>query len=444
MTWNLNASDYTDDELLELFGMSYTDSNEQKSRLISDSVRKVRMDRSKTQEEVASFLEFVNHVAKRFGLARLEHDFGMAGPDEFSVAAKAFSTRQPVTELDDHVIISSKSRTEGFTHRQYGRETDEDRNPPGKINPVKVHTVYKAVNIDSRFRDNYYATKSSDFNVTLPTRISDCVKLQLGNLTIPLTAHCFSAENGNTTFVITITTAPATVTRYVVTIPDGNYSTPFGGNIGLTPIQNIINTKMTEAGIDTANEVSFNIDSISGKSVFSTPVTTLVTGFTVEFACGTDGVVLADDNIQLRLGWALGFREGIYSSSPVPPSAAPYSVISEGICMPVCPRYMFLVVDDYQPSAVVNYFNAGYQSSLLPNNVLTRIDIGSLNGSQGYYTLGDAQATTTSVNTTRSYFGPVTIEKLRLTLYDEYGRVVNLNNMDWSVSLSMSCLYEQT
>lgn len=444
MTWNLNVSDYTDDELLELFGMSNTDSKEQKSRLISDSVRKVRNDRSKTQEEIASFLEFVDHVTKRFGLARLEHDLGMTDQDEYSVVAKAFSEKHPITEVHGHMITTNKHRIKGFTHTQHGRETDEDRNPPGKINPVKVHTVYKAVNIDSRFRDNYYATKSSDFNVTLPTRITDCVSLQMGNLIIPLTAHCFSAENGNTTFVITITTAPATVTRYVVTIPDGNYNTSFGGNPGLTSIQDIINMKMTEAGINTANEVSFNVDSISGKSVFTTPATTLVTSFTVEFACGTDGVVLADDNIQLRLGWDLGFREGTYTSSPVPPSAAPYSVISEGICMPVCPRYMFLVVDDYQPSAVVNYFNAGYQSSLLPNNVLTRIDLGTLNGGQGYYSLGNAEGTTTAVNTTRSYFGPVTIEKLRLTLYDEYGRIVNLNNMDWSVAFSMTCLYEQT
>jgi hypothetical protein len=102
------------------------------------------------------------------------------------------------------------------------------------------------------------------------------------------------------------------------------------------------------------------------------------------------------------------------------------------------------VIDDFQPSAMLNYFNAGYQSSLLPNNILTRIDIGSLNGSQGYYTLGDAQGTTTSVNTTRSYFGPVTIEKLRIALYDEFGRIVNLNNMDWSISLAMTCVYEQT
>lgn len=444
MTWNLNVSDYTDDELLDLFGMLSTDSAESKSRSLADSVSKVRSDARKSQSDIVDFIDFAKKVAKRLGISTLSDSHGMTGVDEYSAVAKAMSAHHPITEVDGHMLISNKSRAEGFTHRQSGREGNESRAPPGQINPVKVHTISKAVNIDSRFRDNYYTTRSTDFIVTLPTRITECTQIQVGNMVIPLTAYCFSAENGNTTFVVTITTAPATVTRYVITIPDGNYSTPFGGNPGLTSIQDIINTKMTEAGISTATELSFNIDSVTGKSVFTTPATTLVTGFTIEFACGTDGVVLADDNIQMRLGWSLGFRDGTYNSSPVPPTAAPYSIISEGICLPVCPRYMFLVIDDFQPSAVINYFNAGYQSSLLPNNVLTRIDLGSLNGGQGYYTLGDAQGTTTSVNTTRVYFGPVTIEKLRLALYDEFGRIVNLNNMDWSLALSMTCLYEQT
>lgn len=439
MTWNLNAAEYSDGELFELFGILYNDSSDKKSRALLEIENKVVSDRSKTQEDIAEFVKFVDDVAERLGIVRLESDDGGIGfgQGEHDVVAKAFSTRHPTTETNGHILIDSKARIDGFTKKQHGREGDEERNPPGKINPVKVHTTFKAVNIDSRFRDNYYNTKSTDFSVTLSTRIIDCVKLQLGNLTIPLTAHCFSAENGNTTFVIEVTRTPGPVTtRYVITIPDGNYSSPFGGNPGLVSIQSIINTKLAAAGV---SDVTFSIDAISGKSVFTATSPSNVTGFTVYFACGTDGVVLADDNLQLRLGWSLGFREGTYTTAL--PSLA---MESEGICLPVCPRYVFLAVDDYQPSAIMNYFNAGYQSSLLPNNVLTRIDVGSLNGGQGYYTLGDAQGTTTAVNTSRSYFGPVTIEKLRLTLYDEFGRVINLNNMDWSVSLSMTCLYEHT
>ena len=41
----------------------------------------------------------------------------------------------------------------------------------------------------------------------------------------------------------------------------------------------------------------------------------------------------------------------------------------------------------------------------------------------------------------RNYFGPVDIEKLRLTVVDEFGRVINLNNMDLSMALTFVCLY---
>ena len=41
----------------------------------------------------------------------------------------------------------------------------------------------------------------------------------------------------------------------------------------------------------------------------------------------------------------------------------------------------------------------------------------------------------------RNYFGPVDIEKLRIQVIDEFGRVINLNNMDLSLSLTFVCLY---
>jgi hypothetical protein len=38
---------------------------------------------------------------------------------------------------------------------------------PGIINPLKKRTIKKNLNIDTRFRDNYYSTSSTNFNLTL-------------------------------------------------------------------------------------------------------------------------------------------------------------------------------------------------------------------------------------------------------------------------------------
>jgi hypothetical protein len=42
----------------------------------------------------------------------------------------------------------------------------------------------------------------------------------------------------------------------------------------------------------------------------------------------------------------------------------------------------------------------------------------------------------------RKYFGPVNIQKLQIQLLDEYGRIINLNNMDYSICLTMETIYD--
>ena len=42
----------------------------------------------------------------------------------------------------------------------------------------------------------------------------------------------------------------------------------------------------------------------------------------------------------------------------------------------------------------------------------------------------------------RSYFGPVNIKKLHIQIMDEFGRVIDLNNNDFSFSLQIQQLYD--
>ena len=46
------------------------------------------------------------------------------------------------------------------------------------------------------------------------------------------------------------------------------------------------------------------------------------------------------------------------------------------------------------------------------------------------------------LNRTREYFGPVDIMNLTIKLLDEYGRIIDLNHMDWSFTLSFEKLYD--
>jgi hypothetical protein len=42
------------------------------------------------------------------------------------------------------------------------------------------------------------------------------------------------------------------------------------------------------------------------------------------------------------------------------------------------------------------------------------------------------------ITTPREYYGPVNIEKMQIQMVDEYGRIVNLNNMDYSFCLTFT------
>ena len=437
MKWDLDIANYNSDEIHDLFGLARNATEDTKYQVLSSAFQKVLSDDTKTDSDKSNFNAFLLDAGQMIGLPKGTLHAALMKRGLSDVKQDTFAKPNYVEEVGGHMIITHPREVDAYTEKKDGRETTEARNPPGIINPIKVHTLNKAINIDSRFRDNYFNTPSGSFSVTLPTRILNCVQMRIGNLAIPLTFYTFTQKLGNTTFVVTLNET----NRFVVNIPDGNYNTPFRNITGAQTVEDVVNQSLIAAGIDPLTQLCYRIDRATGKSSFAVPVPSGsgVSTFTIQFNCDSEGNILADDNVQLRLGWILGFRLGTYIGGPSSAGSGA-AVVSEGICFTKGPRYVFLAVDEFTNS-VNDYFYSAFQSSLLPNNILTRIDIGTLRDGYGFFQLADGESFTTQVNTSRSYFGPITIEKLKLTLYDEYGRVLDLNNMDWSITLSFDCLY---
>jgi hypothetical protein len=131
--------------------------------------------------------------------------------------------------------------------------------------------------------------------------------------------------------------------------------------------------------------------------------------------------------LPLKLGWIMGYREGYYKGS--------YQYVSEGIVNLIGPRYIYLVVDDFNNSVNDGFYGA-FTSSILNKNILARI---SLQGS--VFNLLN-QNNFNLITSPRQYFGPVDIQKLQVQLLDEYGRILDLNNMDYSFCLSFQTIYD--
>ena len=89
----------------------------------------------------------------------------------------------------------------------------------GVINPLKKRTIKKNLNIDSRFRENYYASSSSNYNITLPINMNNVIQMQLSAIEIPTTFYVVSKQYGNNYFSITVNSETT-----VINIPDGNYA----------------------------------------------------------------------------------------------------------------------------------------------------------------------------------------------------------------------------
>ena len=141
----------------------------------------------------------------------------------------------------------------------------------------------------------------------------------------------------------------------------------------------------------------------------------------------------------MRLGWQLGFRSAQYVCGGGVNGAG--ACLSEGVCLVTGPRYGFISIEDYQKNTSPSYIVA-YANSILQNNVITRVNLSSVLADVGVYQVSNDLGLDSQSGRTREYFGAVDIQKLHIAMYDEYGRFINLNNMDWSFTLEFDKLYD--
>ena len=238
---------------------------------------------------------------------------------------------------------------------------------PGVINPIKRRVNKQNLNIDTKFRENYYGSSSTNFNVTLPLVINNVLTMQLAAIEMPTTFYNISKQYGNNFFTLTVDNI-----SQVVNIADGNYSH--------TGIVNLLNTTMTNISNSDPSLINFqyilfgiNINSNNGSGqmivgisslyVDPTPIT-----FSLNFQADRNGIDDRNTPLPLKLGWTFGFRNGIYENN--------VSYVSEGIVDLAGPRYIYLVVDDFNNN-VNNSFYSAFNSSILNKNILARITLQS-------------------------------------------------------------------
>lgn len=414
MNFDLNVENYTRDELIEMFELPNNfDKNiiDIKEDQLKNSIINNKEINKETQINTMNFLIKAKNIILNENQNQNKNGTMQKKLEEFYNSSYELKPSN-LENKEEHMvqIRQEKPYLSSFPSEFF----------PGVINPLKKRTVKKNLNIDTRFRDNYYTSPSTNFNFNLPINMNDVVQMQLAAIELPTTYYVISKQYGNNFFTITVNSITT-----VINIPDGNYDQ--------RTIIDVINNQLLLAG-SPFNQVNFVVNLVTNSLISGSGQ--IIVGFSdlsgntsleLNFQADKNGNYDANTPLPLKFGWFLGFRNGIYVNN--------LNYVSEGVLDITGPKYFFLVVDDYNNSVNNNFYSA-FNSSILNKNILARISLQS----NTFNVL--EQSNLNLITTPREYFGPVNIQTVNIQLLDEYGRIVDLNNMDFSFCVTLTTVYD--
>jgi len=319
---------------------------------------------------------------------------------------------------------------------------------------VTRDNVTKLLTVDTRFRKNYLNSLSTDFDINLPYIINNVTEARLSDLEFPATFYPFQEEFENNYMWLKYTynystTPDNSITEYIYFyITPGNYYQ----DTLLTNLQTVIDNQGLPITIN--HDLDFENDGgvgdgtgkltieYSGDTTNTVVITELELNFKAakildsEYNYNASQIISSDDDKiskyyntdsaidhNQRMGWMLGFRDSLYTGST--------SYTGEGQLDIIGPRYIYLIVNDFNTSSNVNFFSNN-ETSLLNDNILGRISLKA-----GAFSV-QSQNDFSVYGEPRYFFGPVNIDRISVRVIDEFGRTVNLNGMDFSFSIQMT------
>lgn len=287
---------------------------------------------------------------------------------------------------------------------------------------VQKQDKVKYVNVDSKFKDEYFdnvnENKNADllanqlslstFTMSLPEKITDVKSITVKSAEIPKSYYNISTHLGNNYMKVK---KVSNNVEEVIIVPDGQYD--------LQSLQNKLNLLLTvNAGFSDIN-VQLTADS-------NTTITSSV-DYIFMFAVNPEG---EHDKFRFRnkLGYMLGFRNAIYNVEST-------TITSESLPNVNSTKYIYLALEEFNKNKQ-NSFTTPLSNSLINNNILARMTVNN-----SATTFGDLIVTNPSngnlISDKRSYNGTVDLQRIKVSLLDENGNPLALNGLDYSFCLEI-------
>ena len=333
-----------------------------------------------------------------------------------------------------------------------------------QVNPLQMASssksknlfVQKLITIDTRFRPDYSSSIGTNFVYTTPQPIKNITKMDLVSVEIPQVYCIMSEYYRNSSFMIKIDN-----TEYMIDLPDiylfDNSFTDYSNYMKLINLCNLYFKKHKNENI---RRCSFLLEQFDNNVTIIKHVIFMFNkvGLTedqlpklIELNFEkTNHSAHGKRDLRSKLGWMLGFRTSKIVLKPISEMThilerdltlneielENYLLIRGDVPIQLhSAKYIYLVVDDFNSNKVDNFVIdditlKGCDANVtLGGNVLAKILFDS--GSQ-FFTVDRL------VTIQRQYTGPVDISKLKISLIDEFGRILDLNKIDWSFSIQLS------
>jgi len=415
MNFDLNIENYSFEELKDMFELpeiydkNTVETNE--SKLIQNIIHKNELNKE-LQEKTLNFIIkakkilIETNIEKNGNDEKLISDINDVFNSNYKISpVKLESSTEHMVQLDKNPVSYQNSYPSEYFK--------------GIFNPLKRRTRLENLVIDTRFRENYYNSSSTNFNFQLPILIQNVLSMKLSAIEIPTTYYAISKQFNNNFFTLTVNS-----NSKVISIPDGNYNND--------SFITCLNNQIILQG-DDFKYVSFviNINNNSGSGQMMVGLDeNAPKDLQIELNFQADRLGYDDRTtpLPLKLGWLMGFRNGIYVNNQ--------NYVSEAIVDLVGPRYFYLVIDDFNNNNNNGLFYSAFNSSLLNKNIIARISLQS----DLFKVLLENDLNV--ITSPREYFGPVNIRNFQIQLLDEYGRIVDLNYMDFSFCLTLTLSYD--
>jgi len=215
MPFDLNIKNYSKKELMEMLGLGDGFNREEfetkEARMKDSIIGNFELDKE-TQDKTIRFISQIRDV-----LVPDKQDIhSFIGPYSKGLKtqiADVFNSNYELKPIQTDTSHLLQQRPDTSYSSSYPSDYFK-----GIINPLKKKTIKKQLNVDTRFRENYFGNPSSNFSITLPMTFNNVLSMSLNSIEIPTSYFVISKNTGNNFFCIAVDGISK-----IIEIPSGNY-----------------------------------------------------------------------------------------------------------------------------------------------------------------------------------------------------------------------------